>query len=110
VPLFGVLVADWIIRRRYDADSFFAAPPLRPAMIGAWLAGFAFYQCCFRPARLVVDLIRHTHPQSLRFGASLPASPFLHRSRAGQPARALVCSPERIRPSSAYAKTPPDRS
>ncbi len=45
VPLLGVLIADWLVSgARYTRDRFFAAPAVRPAQIGAWLAGFALYQ------------------------------------------------------------------
>ena len=45
VPLFGVLLADWLIAgMQYRRDDFFAAPAFRPALIGAWVAGFALYQ------------------------------------------------------------------
>src|ERR1700758_2363881 len=40
VPLFGVLLAQWVAGAR-DA---FAAPEVRPAQIVAWLAGFCLYQ------------------------------------------------------------------
>jgi NCS1 family nucleobase:cation symporter-1 len=45
VPLFAVLLADWLVAgRAYDSASVFGAPAWRPAMIVAWLAGFALYQ------------------------------------------------------------------
>ena len=45
VPLFGVLLADWLLSGASYADvDFFAAPAFRPGPIGAWLAGFALYQ------------------------------------------------------------------
>jgi nucleobase:cation symporter-1, NCS1 family len=45
VPLFAVLLADWLVAgRRYARASIFGAPAWRPAMIGAWLSGFALYQ------------------------------------------------------------------
>ena len=74
VPLFGVVAADWLIRRGYDRDAVFAAPAFRPALLGAWLAGVAFYQWLFPtgPAWWT-GLIAHLHPQNLGFGASLPA-------------------------------------
>jgi NCS1 family nucleobase:cation symporter-1 len=74
VPLFGVLAADWLIRRGYDRDAVFAAPVLRSAQLGAWLAGFALYQWLLPtgPAWWT-DLIARLHPQSFGVGASLPA-------------------------------------
>ena len=51
VPLFAVLLADWLLAgRHYSADAVFRAPELRPAMLAAWLAGFALYQW-LSPAR-----------------------------------------------------------
>ncbi|MGD0273399.1 MAG: cytosine permease [Gaiellaceae bacterium] len=74
VPLFGVLAADWLMRRGYDRDAIFAAPDFRPALLGAWLAGFALYQWLLPtgPAWWKGP-VAHLHPQNLGFGASLPA-------------------------------------
>jgi len=45
VPLFAVLLADWLASERaYDHASVFGAPAWRPGMIVAWLTGFALYQ------------------------------------------------------------------
>jgi nucleobase:cation symporter-1, NCS1 family len=45
VPLFAVLLADWLVAdRAYERDSFFRAPSWRPGLIAAWLVGFALYQ------------------------------------------------------------------
>src|SRR5215510_3491260 len=42
VPLFGVLLADWLLNgMHYEPDDMFRAPAFRPGMIVAWLAGFA---------------------------------------------------------------------
>src|SRR5262249_9964552 len=44
VPLFGVLLADWLVAgRHYTERDVFSGPAWRPGMIGAWLAGFALY-------------------------------------------------------------------
>jgi NCS1 family nucleobase:cation symporter-1 len=75
VPLFGVLAADWLLRRGYDRSSVFSGPSLRAGQVGAWLAGFALYQWLLpigMPAWWV-DLVAHLHPQSLGVGSSLPA-------------------------------------
>ena len=41
VPLFGVLLADWLVaRRRYSEADIFEAPAVRPAQIAAWAVGF----------------------------------------------------------------------
>ena len=45
VPLFGVLLADWLVAgRHYDEIDVFGAPPWRPGMIAVWVLGFAVYQ------------------------------------------------------------------
>jgi NCS1 family nucleobase:cation symporter-1 len=74
VPLFGVLAADWLVRRGYDRDAVFRAPPLRLTQLGAWLAGFALYQW-LQPTgpSWWVDLVAHLQPHGLALGASLPS-------------------------------------
>jgi putative hydroxymethylpyrimidine transporter CytX len=74
VPLFGVLAADWLLRRGYDRDAIFAAPSFRPAQLGAWLAGFVLYQW-LQPTGPAwwVDLVAHLQVSGLGFGASLPS-------------------------------------
>ncbi|MGH2997357.1 MAG: purine-cytosine permease family protein, partial [Gaiellaceae bacterium] len=45
VPLFAVLLADWLLAgRHYGESDVFAAPSLRPGLVAAWIAGFAVYQ------------------------------------------------------------------
>ena len=45
VPLFGVLLADWLVEgAHYTRDRIFAGPAFRPPMIAAWLVGFGLYQ------------------------------------------------------------------
>src|SRR5882757_4025712 len=45
VPLFGVLLADWLVAgRHYSRAHIFDGPAWRPGMIAAWLAGFALYE------------------------------------------------------------------
>ena len=40
VPLFGVLLADWLVAgRHYGERDVFSGPAWRPGMIAAWLAG-----------------------------------------------------------------------
>src|SRR5947209_2404182 len=40
VPLFGVLLADWLVRgAHYEPEDIFEAPRWRPAMLLAWLTG-----------------------------------------------------------------------
>ena len=76
VPLFGVLLADWLLAgRRYERDDIFAAPELRLEMVLAWLAGFAFYQWLYPVGpRWWTRLVAHLHPHALPWGgASLPS-------------------------------------
>ncbi len=75
VPLFGVLLADWLVAgMRYRRDDFFAAPAFRPAFIGAWIAGFALYQW-LQPVGpgWWTDIVENAHPSQLSIGASLPS-------------------------------------
>ena len=107
VPLFGVLAADWLIRRGYDRDAVFAAPALRPALLGAWLAGFALYQWLLPTGpSWWTGLIAHLHPQNLGFGASLPAFALAFaldragraRSRGSRvPRSSVACEPDCLR-------------
>jgi NCS1 family nucleobase:cation symporter-1 len=70
VPLFGVLLAQWLAGERDP----FAAPELRPAQIGAWLAGFALYQWLSPVGpSWWTDLVARTHPGNVTFTASLPS-------------------------------------
>jgi NCS1 family nucleobase:cation symporter-1 len=74
VPLFGVLLADWLVSGRYAESDVFGAPALRLGPITAWLAGFAFYQWLhpIGPSWWV-DLMDNTHPPGLGIGATLPS-------------------------------------
>jgi NCS1 family nucleobase:cation symporter-1 len=75
VPLFGVLVADWLSERgHYTATHVFNDVEWRPAALGAWLVGFGLYQWLspVGPAWWT-RIVAHTHPQSVSFTASLPS-------------------------------------
>jgi len=75
VPLFGVLLADWLLAgRSYARNDFFQAPALRPGMVLAWLAGFALYQWLhpLGPAWWT-DLLERTTPPQTQIGSSLPS-------------------------------------
>jgi putative hydroxymethylpyrimidine transporter CytX len=76
VPLFGVLLADWLLSgRHYERDDVFAAPEVRLGPLMAWLAGFCFYQWLYPdgPAWWT-RLVAHADPHSLPWGgASLPS-------------------------------------
>jgi nucleobase:cation symporter-1, NCS1 family len=73
VPLFGVLLADWLLAgRRYTRGDIFEAPAYRPLQIGAWLAGFALYQWLHPTGpNAWTDLVEKTEPANV--GASLPS-------------------------------------
>jgi len=76
VPLFGVLLADWLLAgRRYDRDDIFLAPAFRFELVAAWLAGFVLYQWLapVGPAWWT-RIVAHAHPHALPWGgASLPS-------------------------------------
>ncbi len=76
MPLFGVLLADWLLSgRRYERRDVFGAPTWRPELLLAWLAGFCVYQWLYPdgPAWWT-RLVEHTDPHSLPWGgASLPS-------------------------------------
>jgi nucleobase:cation symporter-1, NCS1 family len=91
VPLFGVLVADWLAERaHYTPEHVFNDVEWRPAALVAWLAGFVLYQWLspVGPAWWT-RLVAHTHPQSVSFTASVPsfaaafALTFLFKAVAG---------------------------
>src|SRR5713101_1085572 len=76
VPLFGVLLADWLVAgRHYTREHVFAGPAWRPGMIGAWLVGFALYEWIAQTqglgfwSRWLGDL----HPPHGGIGASPPS-------------------------------------
>jgi nucleobase:cation symporter-1, NCS1 family len=75
VPLFGVLLADWLVAgARYAEADVFGAPRLRPGPVVAWLAGFSLYQWLFpQGPGWWVDLVERTNPPDLGIGASLPS-------------------------------------
>jgi NCS1 family nucleobase:cation symporter-1 len=75
VPLFGVLLADWLAAgRRYVEADVFAGPALRVGMLASWIAGFALYQWLHPVGPgWWTDLVARTHPQDLGIGATLPS-------------------------------------
>ncbi len=76
VPLFAVLLADWLISgRHYDREHIFGAPEFRVEMVGAWLAGFCLYQWLYpQGPGWWTRLVAHAHPHALPWGgASVPS-------------------------------------
>jgi nucleobase:cation symporter-1, NCS1 family len=76
VPLFAVLLADWLLAgRHYGRDQIFGAPELRLEMIGAWLVGFCLYQWLYpQGPTWWTSLVAHAHPHALPWGgASVPS-------------------------------------
>jgi len=75
VPLFAVLLADWLAAgRRYEREDVFAAPSVRAGAIAAWLAGFVAYQWLSPtgPAWWV-DQVQRLDPPAWGIGATLPS-------------------------------------
>jgi putative hydroxymethylpyrimidine transporter CytX len=76
VPLFAVLLADWLLAgRHYEPAHVFGAPEVRPEMLVAWLAGFCLYQWLAPVGPgWWTSLVAHTHPHASPWGgASLPS-------------------------------------
>ena len=73
VPLFGVLLADWLLAgARYTRVDVFEAPGVRPLQIVAWLAGFCLYQWLHPTGPSGwTDLLTNAEPANM--GASLPS-------------------------------------
>jgi len=75
VPLFAVLLADWLAAgRRYDPDDVFSAPPLRAGALGAWIAGFVAYQWLSPTGpEWWVRQVERLGPPDWGIGATLPS-------------------------------------
>jgi NCS1 family nucleobase:cation symporter-1 len=75
VPLFGVLLADWLLAgTHYRYEDIFAAPAIRIEQIAAWLVGFCLYQWLSPVGpHWWTQLVDHTHPGYVSFTASLPS-------------------------------------
>jgi len=76
VPLFAVLLADWLLSgRHYGRDDVFRAPQVRIEMLVAWLVGFSLYQWLSpQGPSWWTRLVAHTDPHALPWGgASLPS-------------------------------------
>jgi nucleobase:cation symporter-1, NCS1 family len=76
VPLFGVLLADWVQRGlHYTPADVFEGPAVRPGMIASWLAGFMLYEWLAQSQGLGfwTDFLAKLHPLHSQIGASLPS-------------------------------------
>ena len=75
VPLFGVLLADWLAAgARYREEDVFGGPAIRLGMIGAWIAGFAAYQWLYPTGpQWWVDLVSRLDPPDVGLGATVPS-------------------------------------
>jgi len=75
VPLFGVLVADWLAAGgHYTEADVFRAPAQRIPQLAAWLVGFCLYQWLSPVGpSWWTSLVAHTHPGNVSFTASLPS-------------------------------------
>ena len=75
MPLFGVLLADWLLSgASYDGRDLLAAPAFRAGPVAAWIAGFALYQWLhpLGPSWWV-ELVERTGPPETQIGSSLPS-------------------------------------
>jgi nucleobase:cation symporter-1, NCS1 family len=75
VPLFAVLLADWLAAgAHYTAGDVFEAPAWRPGLIAAWLVGFALYQWLYPTGpSWWVDAFDVLHPPDWGIGATVPS-------------------------------------
>jgi len=75
VPLFAVLLADWLAAgRHYSEHDVFGAPAWRPGLIAAWVAGFVLYQWLFPTGPgWWVDLVENLNPPGWGIGATVPS-------------------------------------
>jgi putative hydroxymethylpyrimidine transporter CytX len=75
VPLFAVLLADWLAAgRRYEASDVFGAPAWRPGLVLAWIAGFALYQWLYPTGPgWWVDAVGRLDPPEWEIGATVPS-------------------------------------
>jgi NCS1 family nucleobase:cation symporter-1 len=75
VPLFAVLLADWLAAgAHYTADDVFEAPAWRPGLIAAWIGGFALYQWLYPTGpSWWVDAVGAFHPPGWGIGATVPS-------------------------------------
>jgi NCS1 family nucleobase:cation symporter-1 len=75
VPLFAVLLADWLAAgSHYTTEDVFDAPAWRPGLIAAWIVGFALYQWLYPTGpSWWVDAVDVLHPPDWGIGATVPS-------------------------------------
>ena len=75
VPLFAVLLADWLAAgAHYTPEDVFDAPPWRPGLIAAWIAGVALYQWLYPTGPgWWVDVVGKLNPPDWGIGATVPS-------------------------------------
>jgi nucleobase:cation symporter-1, NCS1 family len=75
VPLFGVLLADWLVRgAHYSEADVFQAPVVRWPQLAAWAAGFCLYQWLSpQGPHWWTSAVEHLGPGHARLTASLPS-------------------------------------
>ena len=75
VPLFAVLLADWLVAgRSYSRADVFRAPRWRAGPIAAWVAGFVLYQWLYPTGpSWWVDLVGHLDPPSWSIPVTVPS-------------------------------------
>jgi NCS1 family nucleobase:cation symporter-1 len=75
VPLFAVLLADWLVRgAHYTERDIFDAPSVRIERLVAWVVGFGLYQWLSpQGPSWWTDLVEHLNPGHARLTASLPS-------------------------------------
>jgi putative hydroxymethylpyrimidine transporter CytX len=97
VPLFGVLLADWLLAgRHYTREHIFGGPAWRPGMIAAWLVGFALYEWIAQTDGLGFwsNWLARLHPPSGGIGASMPSFAVSFVLAAGVAAAARIRRPQ----------------
>jgi putative hydroxymethylpyrimidine transporter CytX len=75
VPLFAVLLADWLVRgAHYSEQDIFEAPAVRAERLIAWVVGFGLYQWLSpQGPSWWTDVVEHLSPGHARLTASLPS-------------------------------------
>jgi nucleobase:cation symporter-1, NCS1 family len=75
VPLFAVLIADWLAAgAHYTTEDVFDGPAWRSGLIAAWIVGFALYQWLYPTGpSWWVDAVDVLHPPDWGIGATVPS-------------------------------------